>query len=323
MKTIILFALILFTFFACSKKQWEDLTGQVTVSGIVIITDTLSGTASYRVGNGLSVYLKKETAATSFLYSVKAGADGRYSFNGLNPDSSYTVYAGTDTGVGEYKGLINYASGRYADGQFDTLKLFNAGQRQNGLHLIVRNADASYAADITAWVYSSELSFKAGTQEGKLFDMTTNSNGVANIMDIRPSTYFLRIKTRSGNQDFKAEDTVIVYERGIRTKELILEKYVADSNGFKVSIRDEGDFPVNNAKLYSYLSRSVFNLDSSYSSSLYSDSSNATGIITRSDLSAGKYFLHVVKQVGTVKLTVSDSIIVNTNGISEKIVHLQ
>ena len=323
MKNIAQIFCILTLVSSCAKNKWNDVSGSATINGVVVIVDTLSGITKYINGKELDVYLKNAHSGSSFLYSVKSNAQGAYSFSGISIDSSYIIYASVTAESIKYNGQISYNSGTYVDRQSDTLKLFPSLQYQNGIHLIIRDTTGAFSGNVTTWVYSSPIAFYGGTQEGKIFDMNSNGNGVSNVFNLNAGKYFLRAITKIAGVDVKGEDSVVVSQQGIETKTLILKPYVIHKNGFDLTIFDIDTFPVSDAIVYTYTSRSVFAADSSFASSMYIDTSNATGHATRFNIPALQYFFRVRRKVGNTEFSTVDSLLVGNSGIGALTIYLK
>lgn len=317
-KNIILFGVCWLCLAACDKPGFDDLGGTFTVKGIVVSIDTLNGAWSNTPQKNTTVYLKYEGDATGFIKSFASNAQGEYTFNGLDPTLSYVVYARVDTGAVKYFGEVNYPANGFKDRQSDSLKLFAAPLGQNGVHLLVEAAGGGRLAGVTAWVFSDSLSFAAGTADGKLFDMVTNTFGIANKFNIAPGKYFFRVKTKIGERDLQGTGNVVVETNGIKNVPLTLDQFSPNKNGFEVTVIDEQLTPVQTCIVYVYRSRSVFELDSTFTNSLFAPASNADGIASQYNIPPATYLLRAIKVIGKDTLKAEGEIDVEVIGISKK-----
>lgn len=303
---------------ACNKSKFDDLSGEETISGTAIIADTLNGNLKYTILKNTAVYLANLNGSGTYLYSVNTNDQGKYSFSGIQKEKAYKIYASTDTGTVKFYGVKEFQANSYPISQTDSLKLFPAANNQNGIHFILRAADGSKLQNTTAWVFTSPTAFNSGTSEGKLFDLTTNIYGVANKFNIPAGTYYIRVKTQSGNQTLQGQETVLLTATGIKTATIKLAPYSANNNGMGIKVLDTFNTPVNTATIYCYRSQAVFQLDVNNTNSLFNITSNSSGDASLFNIDPATYYLRVMKIVGKDTLRAEESIVVNTTGTTNK-----
>lgn len=302
----------------CKKSDYNDLSGNYTLKGIIVAIDTLNGSINYIVYKNTKVFLKNTTDATGYLYSLTTDSEGKYIFTGIDPAVNYTIYAGSDTGSVRYEGKLDYTANNFADNQSDSLKLYASSKNQNGIHLIAQGIDGGRISGVTAWVFTNEDLFKSGTADGKVFDMTTNTYGVINKMNVAPGNYYFRIKTKIGMLDLQAEGNITIEYTGIKSVVLMLDKYSANKNGYELTINDIYGTPINNATVYPYRSLAIFKSDSNYTQSLGTVSSSAGGKATSYNIDAAKYYLRIIRVIGKDTLKAETDIDVPENSITTK-----
>jgi hypothetical protein len=308
---------------ACNKSEFDDLSGDEALTGTVLIADTLNGSIKYSVLKNSPVFLANLADSTGYLYSVTTNAQGNYSFVGIDPEKDYKVYASTDTGVVKYYGVNKYHRNILPVRQSDSLKLYPSSNDQNGIHLIVRTAEGAKLANATSWVFTSSSFFDAGIADGKIFDMTTNLYGVSNKFNIPKGTYYLRVKTEVGNLKLQGQETIDVLATGIKTVTIKLAPYSPNNNGLEIKVLDVFATPVNSANVYGYRSKAIFQLDSLQTNSIFSLSSNASGLASIYNIDPATYYLRIVKIIGKDTLSTEESVIVNSMGTTMNTVVLR
>ncbi|RXK86745.1 hypothetical protein [Filimonas effusa] len=320
-----LFILIAAVFLhSCAKDlEFNDLSGTATLKGVIIMTDSLSGIHQYRTAGNITVFLKKAETENGYLYKVTADAKGQYSFNGIDPGASYTIYAATDTGSVKYSGELTYKANGFKDGESDSLLLRPYAVNQNGILLMVRNEAGDRVGNTTAWVFNNLAAFQADSSAGKIFDMVSNIYGVSNKINIAPGKYYLRVMTKLGSVNVRGEQEVVVDQTGIKPVVLTLQPYTINRTGVELTITDINAAPINAAVTYVYRSGVIADLDSTYANSLYSITSNNAGIAAKYDISPGAYFLRTIKVVGKDTLRSKDQVNVTLNVVTPKGIVLQ
>lgn len=324
MKYILIAAVCCTVLFQCKKSPFNDLSGPATLKGTAVVYDTLSGLVSPTPLKNAKVFLRYANNPASFLYSTTSNASGQYNFTGINLDRSYVIYASVDTGQVKYEGQLTYTANNFVDQQADTLKLFPSEKSQNGIHLITQDSTGGRLANITVWVFNNRFLFAADTSAGKIFDMVTNSYGVANKFGLAPAKYYFRVKTKIGNIDLTAEDSVEVTATGIKPVVLTLRRKPLARNGIELTVLDQFGTPINNSISYFYRSKSLYEADTiSYSQSIFTLTSNAAGLAATYVIDPVKYYFRTIKVINSDTLKKADSITVGPNAISSKTVVLQ
>jgi|GEM_PF-2277078 len=313
MKKYILLLIGGFLLAQCQKDSgFNDLAGSTTLNGIAFIADSLNGPATLMLAPNLKVYLRYATQTSGYLTSNKADGLGQYSFNGIDPDSSYTVYAYTDTGVVKYYGEITYPPHTIVDRKSDTLKLYAAQQTQNGIHLLVQDTTSTRIPSVTAWVFNSLPLFHADTSAGRAFDLATNLYGVGNKFNLAPGNYYFRVKTHIGNRDMFGEASVTLDQVGIKTVVLVLRDITQDRNGIELTLNDKWSTPASNATAYFYRSYASYLADSitiGAGNYLFPVTANAAGLAAIYNIDSAKYYFRAQKIIGTDTIRATDSIV--------------
>ncbi len=307
----------------CTKGP-DDLSGPATLKGVGFIYDTLSGLTTGTPVKNVKVFLRYDNTPNSFLYSTTTNTAGQYQFGGISPDKSYVIYASTDSGGVKYEGQKSYAANSFANGQSDTLKLFPSAGTQNGVHLIVQDSVGGRLANITAWVFNSPVLFAADTSAGKVFDMVTNPYGVTNKYNLFPARYYFRVKTKIGNIDLAAEESIDVTSTGIKTLVLTLRTRPLTRNGIEMMVLDRFGTPASGAVSYFYRSFSVFQADTvTYSQNIFKLTSNANGFASTYVIDTGRYYFRTIRVINTDTLKKTDFVDVGINLINRNTVKLQ
>lgn len=308
----------------CKKAPFNDLSGDYTLKGIVMVYDTLSGVVNKTPGKNLRVYLKYDNGGTNYLNYVTANDQGQYSFSGIEKNKGYLIYAESKPDL-KYYGELSYGAGSYVDGASDTLKLYPSQTGQNGIHLIVRDSAGAPIPHTTAWVFSSAVLFAADSSAGRLFDITTNEYGAGNSYNIAPGIYYLRIRTKIGNLSLSGESTVTVGEAGIQNSTIYLKSVPpANRNGIEITVWDAYNTAVDGAKVYFYRSNAVFIADTSYQHSLFTLTSSSAGIASSYILDPATYFYKALKVVDKDSLKFGPgSISVNGTQVARDTIILQ
>jgi hypothetical protein len=315
MRKYILPLILALTFLQCTKSTFNDLAGSQRLRGVVVIYDTLNGVKTTSPGKNYKVYLKYAENATGYLYSTTANGLAEFSFNGIDPARSYTIYASSDTGAVKYDGQTVLHAGAYTDNQSDTLKLFPSSKNQNGIHLIVRDEGGNPVSGVTAWVFSSAILFAADTSAGRVFDISANAYGAGNRLNIGPGRYYLRIKTRIGALDLAGEASVDVQATGISDAIVVLRNTPLQRNGIEAIISDVYATPVENAKVYAYRSQYIFENDTiHYNNSLFTMTSSGSGLAAAYILAPGTYYLRAIKIINSD--TLRKTAIVNVSPVA-------
>jgi hypothetical protein len=290
--------------------------GPYKVNGVIMLFDTLSGNYTYNTVASLPVYIKYSEDLTGYLYPASTSASGLYSFSGISGDRAYTVYSRKDSNGIKYYGELAYAANTInSTYRSDTLKLYPSSTYQNGIHLIVFDDKGARVSNVTAWVFNNPNLFSATADSvGKLYTMTTNGFGVDNKLNIPPNTYYLRIKTKIGNVEFKGEGQVSVSASGIKDCVINLTR---NQNGFELLISDVPGAPVANAQVYVYQNATIEQLDSDNSQWLYSTNSDSKGIASLYNIDPGLYYVKAIKKVGNVTLKGETQINVSPGSINK------
>jgi hypothetical protein len=320
MKKIILFIAVCLLLFQCKKSTLHDLSGTATLKGVVITFDTLHGAPAIILQKNSKVFLKYAGSASSFLYSTTTNDQAQFSFTGIELNQSYTIYSSSDTGSVKYAGRLDYEADKFTDGQSDTLKLYPSPDNQNGIHLIVMDSLDARVANVTAWVFNSQVLFAADTSAGRVFDMKSNNYGIDNLLNIAPGLYYLRIKVKIGNLDLAGETSVNVSPGEIKTAIIHLRSIpLANRNGMELQLNDIFGTPVYNASVYCYRSRAVWLLDSTETNSIFVLHSTAAGLASTYLIDSARYYLRMIKPVSSKDtLRRVDSIDVGKAVISKK-----
>lgn len=294
----------------CQKdSDFNDLGGSSILSGVVVIVDTLNGPVTRNTAPNLTVYLRYSSQVSGYLVSNKADALGQYTFNGIDPDSAYVVYAYTDTGAVKMYGQLSYAAKTVGLRKSDTLKLYAAQQTQNAIHLLVVDTTLAPVPNVTAWVFNSKVLFDADSSAGRMFDLPVNGSGVGNKFNLAAGTYYFRVKTRIGNMDVLGDTSAVVGATGITTVPLVLRNVTAQRNGIELTLHDIYGTPVNAATVYFYRLKSAYLADSVKAANyLFPLTSDAAGLAAIYNIDSATYYYRAEKIIGTDTLRATDSI---------------
>lgn len=316
MKKYIFPIIIALIYLSCGDKNYDDLAGNENIKGVAVIYDTLSGVKNLILAKNLRVYLRNATDPAGFLYFNASTNQGLFSFSGIDRQKSYSVYASTDIDSVKYSGSLEYTGGSHTSSG-DTLKLFPSQSEQNGIHLIVKDAQGNPIPGVKAWVFNNPTLFASDTIAGRIFDISVNSYGVGNRLNIAPAIYYLRVKTKIGNLELTGEATVEVPTKGIINATIILRNTPLARNGIEATIRDIYSTPLNGAKVYAYKSQLVFERDTvSYSNSLFIMTSNQLGLASAYIIEPGTYYLRAIKVINTDTLKKTAVVSVTSNSIT-------
>lgn len=275
------------------KKQNEKLEN-LYIRGRLFLTDTLTNLAIDSVLSNKVIRLAEDNGDTlNFLYSDTTDNDGYFVFNLLNDGKTNFVIRYEE----KINNIIYSTNQQVTKGQNNiAVEVTPSQTKQNALHLIVADSANGRVVNTTAWVFNSALLFAADTSAGKIFDMTTdNVHGVSNKFNLPAGRYYLRIKTKIGNIDFKGEEIIDIENTGITTLVITINRLSQNHNGFQLLILDSLNTPVNNAQVYGYRSKAIFLIDSTNANSIFTLNSNNSGVATLSNIDSARYYLRTLK----------------------------
>jgi len=308
----------------CTKAPDGDLDGDITIKGVVMMYDTLNGYLSKITIPKTTVYLKYAADSTGFIYSATSGQDGSYKFTGINKNKSYAVYTNLDTiGIKRF-GQIVYNAGSYSDQPSDTLKVFPAVVNQNVLHVVIVDTLGKTIPNAVAWVFNSKVLFDADTSAGKIFDINTNTYGAGNRFNIPADTYYIRTNIHLGANNYTDEKKVYVGEEGIYTLYLSAHKVTERKNGMELTFLDAWQTPFSGVQVYGYRSKTTFLKDAALTNSLFTITSNGSGVAVNYNIDTAWYYFTASRIVNRDTLRLMDSIYVNSKtAVARKTLQLE
>ena len=163
----------------CSTPKYNDLAGNLTITGKAMFFDSLSGSYTPNPLSSLTVYISDSADSNNYLYTSKSDLLGNYIFTGFDSLHAYIVHAKIDSNQEFYSGRIFYHTGviPFLSQGGDTLYLTPDQQLQNGLFIEVTDAKGGRLANSLVYVFASSV--LAGTQDtaGATFRLKTDSYG--------------------------------------------------------------------------------------------------------------------------------------------------
>ena len=222
-KTILSFCGIILLIFSCKKPHFKDLAGSGTLGGVVILYDTLFGNYAFKSVSSIPVYLRKGTDSIGYLYSTLSSSAGQYSFSGIDPSLSYTIYGQLDSNGIKYYGQIDHSGNTVQSLMADTLKLYPSFKNQNGLFYHVMDSLGYGLANATIYVFASKVLWNNFDSTGAVFILKSDNFGRAVKLNLAPGPYFVHGFANFGNLHLKGSDSTFIKREGITSGNLVLK----------------------------------------------------------------------------------------------------
>jgi hypothetical protein len=226
MKKIFVLLMCCFGFVMCRKddsSSFHDLSGPNTLQGVAVLYDTMTGNYNYTIIKSLDVFIRDSSNPSTYLSKNKTDDHGRYAFNGIDTNKSYTVYASIDTGAIRFYGEINYPKNTTHNYQKDTLKLFPSPYNQNGMFIRTVDSLNGPLPNINIYVFYSKVKWLADDSVGKTFRLQSDLFGRALKMNVTPGWYYLTAIDSVGKLIIKAKDSIHINAQGINSKTIVLK----------------------------------------------------------------------------------------------------
>jgi hypothetical protein len=192
MKKPIIFHIALMVTIAigCTKPGYNDLSGNMTISGKVYFFDTLSGGYSANPIPGLTVYVSDSSDPTNYLYPDKSDVLGNFSFSGLNSKQSYIIHTSLDSSHEYYSGQIFYHTfpPPAANTQF-ALMLTPDQTLQNGIFMEASDAGQGRLANAQLYFFASNVLATSADTAYANFRLTTDVYGRCLKLNIANGSY--------------------------------------------------------------------------------------------------------------------------------------
>jgi hypothetical protein len=204
-----------FLLHSCVKysQTRNDLKGNSYIAGVAYLQNDYGTNSLLTPLTQHIIQIKDTTEVPSpgYFYSVNSDTNGYFIFPNLRGGVVYIVFA-TDTisGIsfyGSIKVLIPNDSLAKNDA---TLILTPDSAQQNGFIYTVTDSSKDIIANCQLCVYSSPLLFGQDTCSGAIFNLTTNTFGMASQFSVLPATYMTRATSTFGNITLTGQDTSLI-----------------------------------------------------------------------------------------------------------------
>jgi hypothetical protein len=298
----------------CHKNyfSYNDLAGDSTIRGTVVVIDTLRG-SHVPVGVGpLTVYLRYPGDTTGFLYSTVTNNLGQYVFNGIDPGQSYVVFATKDSVPLIYYGQLSYPAGDSKLYSSDTLKLYPAQLGQNGFFVQLQDSLRQPLAGAQLFVFSSQVLWQNSDSAGSIYSLTSDPFGRVVQLNVVPGTYYVHAEAQFGGLILQASGSFKVGADSITSYPLQLSANFAPyGTGVAYFVKDSTGDPLANATLYVLTSRVLWGFNDSVGGNIATLHSDANGKAVLQGIAPGEYYVLGREVVDAVVLTGKDSTKVN------------
>jgi len=215
LKAFYLFLFAMSLLASCNKyaQTKNDLRGNNYISGIVYLENDYStnGLLTPLINHFVQIKDTTELSSPDYLYAVKTDSNGYFIFQNLRNAVSYTVFA-TDTlsGVSYYGNLIVVLSNDTAPKNNAVLVLTPDSAQQNGFIYTVMDSAHDIIANCQVCVFSSPLLFNQDSCSGAIFNLKTNSFGLASQFSISPGTYMTQATAIFGKDTLRGQDSSLI-----------------------------------------------------------------------------------------------------------------
>lgn len=308
--TILLPGMVLLS---CVKKGSEDLGdlgGPFTLSGKVLVYDTLRGNYTYQQVHPLTIYLKYTSDNTGYLTAVTADAAGQYSFQGIDPAKAYTVYTAMDSSGMHYSASKDYPVSSIRDRQSDSLVLYPSQDNQNGIFYRTVDSTGALLAGANVYLFTSKASRDNKDTLSSVWDAQSDAFGRVLKMNLAPGTYYSYATAAGKNQLLSGTGTFTLEATKIVSDVLQLGNANVKTNSLRIYLVDSDQSPVANCNVYLYNNKALWNNpdDSTGVGSIVPAlETDAQGKCQQPDLPAGTYYVRAFARFGTLSVRGSDS----------------
>lgn len=291
----------------CYKK---DSFEKIKIEGKLFLEDTILKKGIREPKNGVEVLLSNTNNFSDYIFKTSTTSDGSFSFS-YKPVDGQPLYllAKTTKDNIVYTASVNLAG--FTNGG-DLIMLPKPG---NGIKLIAKDPSGNPLPNATICLFSGSLALGTDNCSLAIQSKTTNETGAVlfNDIPVRPEPYFILAKASVGSNELRYTGSINVSTTGLVLKDISL----IIQNGFTLTIKDNQGTPLNSAQIFVYRSRAVYLIDSTNTNSILTLGTNNAGKASLYNIDAAKYYLRMIKQIGTTNLKRMDSVVVNSAGVTD------
>jgi hypothetical protein len=209
----ILLTVSLFT--SCNKysQTRTDISGNNYIAGIAYLLNDYSTNSLLTPLSNHIIQIKDTTEVPSpdYFYSVPSDSNGHFIFPDLRSGIVYTVFAlDTLSGISFYGSIKVLLRNDTIPVNDTTLILSPDSAQQNGFIYTVTDSTGDIIANCQLCVYSSPLLFDQDSCSGAIFNLTTNTFGMASQFTVFPATYMTQAMATFGNYTLTGQDSSLI-----------------------------------------------------------------------------------------------------------------
>jgi hypothetical protein len=297
----------------CYKK---DSFEKIKIEGKLFLEDTILKKGVREPKSGVEVLLANTNNFSDYIFKTTTLADGSFSFS-YKPVDGQPLYLLAKTTKDNIAYSVITDLSAFASGG-DLVMLPKPG---NGVKIIAKDPSGNALPNANICIFSGPLALGTDNCSIAIQSSPTNETGAAVFTNIpiRPEPYYVLAKANIGGIELRYTGSVVISSTGLQTKDILL----TTQNGFNLTIKDNQGTPLNAADVFVYRSRAVYLIDSTNANSIKKISTTEAGKTWLYNIDAAKYYLRMVKQIGSSTLKKMDSIIVNNSGITDSTFVLQ
>ncbi|MDN5288035.1 MAG: hypothetical protein JWR38_4309 [Mucilaginibacter sp.] len=206
--------------YGCKDASVNDLSGNATFTGTVMLYDTLSGSYAYKLLPAQVIYLKYNTQTSGYLYSVPADNSAMFTFSPIDASKSYTMYSSLAGTAMNYYGELNYP---LKDATKDTLKLVPDNKTQNGLYYNLFDNKGGRLPNANCYIYTNQTLWANKDTTNYTYLIKSDPAGRVLKINIAPAVYYIYAREKFAGAVVVATDTMGVTALGIRRKKMVLQ----------------------------------------------------------------------------------------------------
>jgi hypothetical protein len=273
----------------CYKK---DSFEKIKTEGRLFLEDTVLKKGILESKSGVDVLLSTSTNFSDFIFKTTTSSDGSFSFS-YKPVDGQPLYLLAKTTK-------------------DNVTFPKPG---NGIKIMAKDPSGNPLPNATICLFSGPLALGTDNCMLAIQSKVTNETGAAlfNDIPVRPEAYYILAKASIGSNELRYNGNINISSGGLMPKDISL----TTQNGFNLTIKDNQGTPVNTAQVFVYRSRAIYLIDSTNTNSILTLGTNNAGKTSLYNIDAAKYYLRMIKQIGTTSLKRMDSIVVNSAGVTD------
>ncbi len=213
--------LLILSFYLSACKNDSDLRGDAIIAGTVYLKNiTLTATDSTKLAN-TKLYVQTQNAGVnSYLYSTTSANDGSFIFSNLIKGNRYWIFGSLDS-----MGLTYSLNTLVVAGTSDLIVSLTdtLSDTTNEMKILVLDSANSPVANFNVYVFNSKVLAAGNDSAGSIFQLISNSYGIASVTNIQAGIYYLNAKDSIGNILLSGRDTVPIGTFGIFNDTLRLQ----------------------------------------------------------------------------------------------------